>query len=94
MTSRPPTSSWQFQTVQTSIPCGIRYEWRWRATEDGSTRVSERTFLSFDACIEDARVNGFRGSIDAGNGLRVTNRSDGGLRAESSRNDTDGILES
>jgi hypothetical protein len=59
--------AWEFITKPVRSTNAIAWEWEWRsAADDGSRRVSSRTFASFPECVADARLHGFTGEADAG----------------------------
>jgi hypothetical protein len=82
------SDSWQFQTIPRNIDAGIRYEWCWRRTGVAcASTVSRRTFPSLRLCVEDARQNGFSGTVDPTAGMRLTDRSDSGLKVAQAAHD-------
>jgi transcriptional regulator of met regulon len=59
--------AWEFITKPVRSVNAVSWEWEWRTTaEDGSKKVSARTFASFRECIADARLHGFTGDPEPG----------------------------
>lgn len=56
---------WEFVTRPVRGAGYVAWNWAWRAIDDeGTVRVSDRSFTTFNACVADARLHGFTGDAD------------------------------
>jgi hypothetical protein len=59
--------AWEFITRPVHSANAVSWEWEWRCIdEDGTKKVSARTFSSLRECTADARSHGFTGDADPG----------------------------
>ncbi len=55
MNTLPTTAQWIFSR---SVNSRGDSEWKWEKKEDDTTQHSQKTFRSFEHCLEDARRHG------------------------------------
>ena len=65
-----PNRIWTFRSRTEVLSGGVASSWRWRAVApDGLETTSADAFGTLRACVEDARLHGFLGEVDADSGL-------------------------
>jgi hypothetical protein len=56
---------WRFKTVAETTATSAAHYWHWQAVlEDKSVKECARVFGTLRECVENARQNGFSGSVE------------------------------